>query len=344
MNSISETGNYHNKYITPFKGSLTDINIWDRIITHEERTNWSKCISDVSGNYLNWTNAEFDHSEQIKEIEVNKSLICKEQTSSKFIAFNHSLEFEESMSFCSNIGGKFAVSKDNNHINEIEKALMEVKEKVNPNCTTLIYSGYWKRGGNYENAVSQEKVNLMIQNNHSAFDQCILVNLENGKLYKDRCQLKKCPICYFPDWPTELQLRGISIEEAEEIDSNYYLLNSTHLMGKTKSQIIHEGQSWKIYNYEKETMFHTNIGNTKFPLGLNGWISEKKNKNKNKNKISTSNLKVPSVQSMESGKSIPNPMNKKDLRHRQLKINLAVEQPGNFCCNDGSCGNSGGVQ
>ena len=104
-------------------------------------------------------------------------------------------------------------------------------------------------------------------------------------------------------------------------------------MGKTKSQIIHGGQSWKIYNYEREALFHTDTGNTKFPLGLNNWILDKKNKNK----ISTSNLKVPPVQSMESGISNPIPKNKKNPRHRQLKINLAVEQPGNICCNDGSC-------
>ena len=35
MNSISETGNYDNDYITPFKGNLTDVNIWDKILTQE---------------------------------------------------------------------------------------------------------------------------------------------------------------------------------------------------------------------------------------------------------------------------------------------------------------------
>ena len=86
-------------------------------------------------------------------------------------------------------------------------------------------------------------------------------------------------------------------------------------------------------------MFHTNIGNTKFPLGMNDWILEKKNKTKNKNKISTCNFKVKPTKTMES---VIN--NCKNTSKRQLKINLAVEQPGNFCCNDGSCGNSGGFQ
>ena len=340
MNSISETGNYDNDYITPFKGNLTDVNIWDKILTQEERISWSKCIGEESGNFLDWTNVHIIHSEQIKELDIPKSTICKEENSSKFIAFSHSLEFEESLIFCHDIGGELAVSEDNENIDEMKRAIMQVKEKVNPNCSDTVYAGYWKKEGNYENAVTHDKKNLTIVNNHSAFDQCVLVNLlESGKLYKDRCQLKQCPICYFPDWPTELQLRGISIEEAEEIDSNYYLLNSTHLMGKTKSQIIHEGQSWKIYNYEMEALFHTDTGITKFPLGLNDWILEKKNKSKNKNNISTCNFKVKPTKITDS--VINNCNNNKK---RQLKINLAVEQPGNICCNDGSCGNSGGVQ
>ena len=341
MNSYSVTGNYENRYITPFNGKLTDINIWCRILSEKERRNWSSCTGNTeNGDFLDWYNATIEKSPEIDEIEENINEVCEGPKSSKHIAFNHSLAFEESVKFCENVGGILAVSRDQASIEDMKDALMKVKS-VNPNCSNEVFSGYWKKDGHYENIHFQGKeVNLTIKDTYSAFDDCVLVNLISGDLVYERCKIKKCPICFFADWPAELHLRGMSVRDAEEVDSSYYLINSTHLTGKTKSRMIQEENYWKIYNSNKEEMFYLGINDTSFPLGINLWRFDIR-----RNEWCNPGEKSRGAMKGWCWNESKNKYVKGNWKHtlRKLKLHKAVEQPGNFCCNDGTCIPSGKI-
>ena len=335
MNSLSSTsGSYANYFITPFNGQISDINIWSRVLNDKEIENWSKCTSNQdSGMYLGWSNAKINHTQQIKVLDVDKAKVCKEPKSSRFIAFHDQLAFEDTVKFCKNLGGEIAVAKDTKSIGYMKEAFKNLKDNKVSDCSEVLYSGFWKKNGHFESRVSGERMNwtTTIQNsNISPFGECALLDLEKEIFLQERGSIEKCPICYFPDWPEEFQLRGVSIEEAEEIDSSYYLLNSTHLIGKTKSKIIHDGHYWNISNMKGEVIFSKQL--EKFPLGINEWHSNRNISNHNNNFNNGLNRRMNH-----------NHANTPHAISRTLNLHRFVDQPGNFCCDDGTCITSGKI-
>ena len=46
-----------------------------------------------------------------------------------------------------------------------------------------------------------------------------------------------------------MQLRGTDIEETKHMDSQFYLVNSTHIIGKTRSSIVFQNnETFNMYN------------------------------------------------------------------------------------------------
>ena len=66
-----------------------------------------------------------------------------------------------------------------------------------------------------------------------------------GFLLKDNCKYELCPVCLFPDFPVDLQLRGVCLES--QVDKFYVLHNSTELHGHGGSVLSWEDgeNSWR---------------------------------------------------------------------------------------------------
>ena len=80
----------------PFKGDITDVNIWDTILKENEIENWSKCIANETGNILDWSIAEF-HLNNVSLKEMDRQTICENTVSESFIAFSDQINFEQSI-------------------------------------------------------------------------------------------------------------------------------------------------------------------------------------------------------------------------------------------------------
>ena len=109
-----------------------------------------------------------------------------------------------------------------------------------------------------------------------------------------------CPICHFTNWPSELQLRGMSLRETDTIDTGYYLINSSHLIGKSRSMLKNEQSQWSLSTIDGEVIFSKS--GLEVPLGINKWDQD-----------NTNNGSV------------------------RLMLHKSITQPGHFCCDDGSC-------
>ena len=96
------------------------------------------------------------------------------------------------------------------------------------------------------------------------------MDAESLKFQGSLCQVELCPICFFEGGLTAIQLRGMSIEQTKDIESQYYLVNSTHLIGKTRSSIIFENSEWHIKTSGRKTVLTT--GGDMLPLGVKEWI------------------------------------------------------------------------
>ena len=136
----------------------------------------------------------------------------------------------------------------------------------------------------------------------STYSSCATIDKiftkDEGKFKRDQCNTKTCPVCYFSDWPSALKLRGIC--KKSNIDTFYYLMNNTMMIGPTRTKLIRNNERWEIRNKQEEIL---GIGDSKgLPLGTNPW----------------------SVFGCSQEET-------------SLNLQAGVEEPGHFCCDDGAC-------
>ena len=102
--------NYILDSVYPMYGAVTDLQVWDKVRDEKEIQSWSECRDNVGGNIINWS----DLTMKIigyEVAEVRKEEVCP-RAALNFVPFETMKNFEESQSFCSNLGGKMAVVTD----------------------------------------------------------------------------------------------------------------------------------------------------------------------------------------------------------------------------------------
>ena len=81
----------------PHHGAVTDVNIWDRILSSQEQSDWMFCETETGGNVVSWGSA------QLNITGLNTDLVNREQTCpghqniTHFMAFNTTLNFHDSI-------------------------------------------------------------------------------------------------------------------------------------------------------------------------------------------------------------------------------------------------------
>ena len=107
-------------------GSVTDLNIWDRVLNHKEISDWTSCQTETEGNVLNWETARLNVTElNVSQIERNET--CYQKKDSTYLAFHHRLDFDATIRFCQNIGGIMAVLDGAQAYQDIKTAVDEVE-------------------------------------------------------------------------------------------------------------------------------------------------------------------------------------------------------------------------
>ena len=118
----------------PMYGSMTDINVWDTILSEEESENWMKCRIHMEGNVFSWQNSS-QHVEPKGLMVVNESLkrIC-DQNRIMFVG-RESLNFEETFRHCNKIGSMAVISS-------YESAIEVIQILKSYGITSDIYTGH----------------------------------------------------------------------------------------------------------------------------------------------------------------------------------------------------------
>ena len=105
--------------LNPSLGAFTDLNIWSRILSDQEVEDWTFCRRDLPGRLLAWETAELNMT-GFKVLEIARNETCLQRTApSNYVAFNIEKDFDGSENFCRNIGGKFAVVRDQESLIDI---------------------------------------------------------------------------------------------------------------------------------------------------------------------------------------------------------------------------------
>ena len=239
LNGFSFT---ENQYVYPFQAEITDVHIWKKTLTISEMRRWISCESDKPGTFLDWDEAIISIDERIETSEISREELCKVNNPTQFLSFDTKMSFDESIKYCDNLGGQIAVAKDYDHLQTMKNSREETR---NGNCPESFFSGFWNKDG-WRDVIDGAELSWDNWSElKSAYNTSVIVD-SKMKFKKDTCQTELCPICRFSNWPSELQLRGMSLTQTNTIDTGYYLINSSHLIGKSRSILRNSQNQWNL--------------------------------------------------------------------------------------------------
>ena len=112
---------------SPFFGSMTDINIWNRKLTDVESSGWMNCAMKIEkGNIFQWKNVSRTLNLKGVRIEsINYDNICESNINKDhLIVTNYRLSFFETYSFCQRFGS-MAIVQSNETAQQFQQAMRQ---------------------------------------------------------------------------------------------------------------------------------------------------------------------------------------------------------------------------
>ena len=301
---------------TPVHGAVSDLNIWSRILSEEEISAWSLCQRDLPGSVLSWSEASLDISPMLTVKQIEKSKIClKTKKGKKRVGFNLEKSFDETVEFCQRIGGNISVAKDEDSLKDIRK----VFEEFCADNSLMIHSGYSdkEKEGQWVDVVSGQARSWLhlhwAQDNPSNYTNkdCAFYNVSGRDFLDGFCSELSCPVCEISSAGHNFILRGVCLESP--VDTYFVMKTSSEFLGYIQSRMFYSETNarWEIVNVRDSTdlfayMIHNN-DRREFPIGKHFWH------------FTTGNCSDPAS------------------NRRSLNFHREVEQPGHFCCDDGTC-------
>ena len=290
------------------EGAVTDVNLWRRILTEEEITDWQHCRSQPAEAALTWEAAELNIKlMEISEVDMKETCLTAPE-GKHYVAFNLGRNMEDSETLCKSLGGELAVMRDEESAGEISRAFGEVCSEE----LQSIYSGFRRVDGRWTDVVTGEM--LRWTNWASSFpaprqdSDCQFFQRSSGELINSWCSLPACPVCQLTLRDKNFILRGVCQDSA--VDSIFIMKSNTEFSGYIQTTIM-----YSLTNTRWEIVLRTNTSKVlafldpeiDFPVGVHDW-----------NFLDTD--------CSDPGKEV-----------KSLSFHLEVSQPGHFCCEDGTC-------
>ena len=107
-------------FVYPMEASVTDVNIWSKVLDSEQVRSWSECINLEGGDFIDWDTSGVE-SEGVTVEDIEKTEICNENKN-VYMAFGNKLSFPETIKFCRRLDGEIATTRDSKSSAEIKEA------------------------------------------------------------------------------------------------------------------------------------------------------------------------------------------------------------------------------
>ena len=131
-------GNYENGSLVLGQNQIvTDINVWDKVISKEEAKAWTNCESIKTGSVFAWSDMKW--KDILNKFWVARKEVCRKCC--KAIGYELPMSFEKSIEFCRLLGGRMATFGDISTIESINQTLLT--EPISPK---LVHTGYVLEG------------------------------------------------------------------------------------------------------------------------------------------------------------------------------------------------------
>ena len=316
MNGMMDSSQMDNGGMdSPMFGQVTDVNLWDTILSDQKISEWSKCKTTEGGNILNWKTVTFavkgGNKGEIELLDMKLDSIClKSAATTRFFAYENTVEsMKENQKFCRRLGAEVAVAKSSN---DLMNHFRMVTKKGDCKELPWTFVGYVRKQQKW---VDINHLESMTWSNFSTnypieapgWDCTISAN--GMSMVNEKCDgYAFCPICQYTSSSSIIfQLSGVCLDIG--VDTLYVFVNSTYLHGyiNTFMKYSEENKRWEIINKRNSRVLALLNDTSLFPLGKNKWFFLES--------ICQENL----------------------AEYRYLNLHLEVEQPGHFCCDDGYC-------
>ena len=232
-------------------GAITDVNIWNRLLTETELNQWSRCQLPVGGNILDWTTARWNIMEGVIEEEVDKEKICGKKESFLIIK-KIRRNFDATDKYCRILGGEMLVARNNQTLTEMIEAFETFFPSSNfaKNGQQMFFMGYIKNDNNDFVDINTGEVmkELKIEYHYmsGAFRQgdCAVYHIQHGIFTLD-CTHKFRPICKVTSL-TSYHLQGVC--KNSQIDRFFTLETPESLLGYSRTRMVwsDERSRWEI--------------------------------------------------------------------------------------------------
>ena len=117
-----------NGFIYPMEASVTDVNIWRRVLDADQIKSWSQCTNSEGGDFINWETSRLS-AVGVAAQDIEKTEICHPQQI-VYMAFEKKLSFPESKQFCSVLNGEIATTNDGKSADRIKEAFLKIAGNI----------------------------------------------------------------------------------------------------------------------------------------------------------------------------------------------------------------------
>ena len=182
--------------ISAMYGSVTDINIWDRILSEKKIDNWINCSVDMDGNVYSWrTSSQYIQLNGLEKVNDSLENICYSTNSSNLFLGNEDLNFEDALNYCNKIGSMKEISSNETAI-EVAKALESATrwEEIFTGYTDIEVEGLFVLHSTEENMTFTNWADGQ-PNNIGDNQDCVTMFFSDLELYDYPCHTKLQPVC-----------------------------------------------------------------------------------------------------------------------------------------------------
>ena len=264
-------------------------------------SHWLRSLQILCSDWLDLDVKSLDHTYHIYLSlgTLQCTTLCR-----RYLAFNASKTFADTVKFCRALGGQIAVAED-------EATLVLMKEAfsgLGPEASYfysghhLAQSGQWVDVNTGEPQLWQP----WREGEPRADLHCSDFYLQRDGLDSTPCTVEETPICQLRPNSPQLHLTGLCPHS--RADRFYIIEDSTRLFGLTGTSIIFSQGRWQIVlTVDHQQIIAVLNSSVDFPLGKHSWYFQEGN-------------------CQDPGETF-----------RSLNLHLEVPQPGQFCCDSGHC-------
>ena len=260
------------------RGTLTDLNVWSKMLTIEEMKRFTKTCEDMASkpDLISWNNLNvLKIGLNAKQINLSANDVCsyndEEKTSVIFI-WPHQQIYSKSKLTCELLGGAFPLPQNDTQLQTLEYSFLN-NSRFDSNDNDIVKyhcnNDFWMpiiqmpapdtEFGKYtwveDLGPSPKQAKYLpwqrLQPNGQDLQQCVFINLISKKFYDISCNEPRCSLCEF-EGPVDFTLHGL--HKNSVIDRHYIFVpqnqkyNMLTLIGHKTTRINYNNTTiqWKI--------------------------------------------------------------------------------------------------